>query len=373
MLFLLLLLSSLSFAQDGSPMKTVDTIKIIDQLNSPDKVNCHPEQGDSTQSEYHRKREGFAGQVSCQLKCVNGSQEIVTMNNTFTNEAMELSSGDGGFHASFNITLDLWLDSICLSLAENTCGSKENIEVIELINLTSGQWSYDGPKYCPTLSEAKKINHSEINRSRILPDFKESRVPFETTSGAIQSTAPSNFSLSQLDLPETGFDVERENNKIDPDFLWQDYYFSESFLQEHSQFYESDDLTVEEIKAYALKVSGKESEKEFINWRIKEKGIDVKSCERSIKVDACYGDCMRTERGDIAIMGSNIISENNLGQKVVCADNLFKFFLENNIPQNLYKNYCRIFLNQTFSTTHFTGTSCSSFRFRDPCEKFFSN
>ena len=94
------------FAQDGSTMKTIDTINGVKKLNPSDINHCSPVK--NSMSTYHRKREGFEGKVSCRIKCRNGIERSVSMNHTFTNEAMELDTGDGNLHASFNITLDLW-------------------------------------------------------------------------------------------------------------------------------------------------------------------------------------------------------------------------------------------------------------------------
>ena len=110
---------------------------------------------------------------------------------------------------------------------------------------------------------------------------------------------------------------------------------------------------------------------EFTSWRIQEEGINVRRCENKIRVKACYGDCISLEEGDdssIALMGSNVISSVNVNDKVVCADPLFEFIKKNNVPPQLRSIYCQQFLNNTFIQNNYSGTSCSAFRFTNPCD-----
>jgi len=90
------------FAQDNSPMKTIDSINLIESLNNVGVVHCAKEN-----EKYHRKREGFTGIVNCRVKCLGEEARKTSIENTFTNEAMKLETGDGGLYASFNIKLDL--------------------------------------------------------------------------------------------------------------------------------------------------------------------------------------------------------------------------------------------------------------------------
>jgi hypothetical protein len=370
-LFLILVFfnSSIVLAVPPSNMALIDSLEQIDKLNEAPPVNC-------LATEYDRTVEGFSGTVSCKFKCKNQEEITVEVENNFTNRDMNLGGGDGGLHRSFNITLDLWLDSICLQVGMNKCGPN-NLESTNLKKLTSGNWVYTGSVYCPTLEEAKAINDDKKMIREVLPNFNPLRHPFEKTAGTNLSTAPTRYNLASVPLPLSGFNVILENQKIAKSLLFDKYSLSEEFMKEHSDFYDQDDITPKKVRAYILKVTGMKDEDEFVKWRIKEKNIQVRRCSNPISVHACYGDCIiqRKKGGFIAMMATNEISESNIGEKVVCGDNLYSFIKKNNIPATLQKNYCRMFLNYTFSSRDedYSGTSCSAFRFRDPCEEIEFN
>ena len=157
-------------------MKTIDTINGVKKLNPSDINHCSPVK--NSMSTYHRKREGFEGKVSCRIKCRNGIERSVSMNHTFTNEAMELDTGDGNLHASFNITLDLWANSICLHSGRKRMWRPSQIESSALKDIQSGLWSYKGPIICPSEKEAEKIANDPEMVKKIFPEFKLQYVPF---------------------------------------------------------------------------------------------------------------------------------------------------------------------------------------------------
>ena len=75
------------------------------------------------------------------------------------------------------------------------------------------------------------------------------------------------------------------------------------------------------------------------------------------------GDDSRT-----ALIGSNVISSVNVNEKVGCADPIVEFIKKNNVPPRLRGIYCQQFLNNTFIQNNYSGTSCSAFRFTNPCD-----
>ena len=354
------------YSQDGSPMQTIDTIKLIEGISQGESNHC-----EKNNQDYPRKREGFSGTVNCEIKCGGEKSKKISFENTFTNESMRLKDGDGGLHASFNINLDLWIESICLSLASKECKTLNNIESVNLIDLKSGNWVYQGPVYCPTSSEAKKINDSPDKLNRILPKFKEILGPFLKESGANLSTAMSNFNLNSLDIPSGGFDLYVENLKINKEKLLEEFSMSEQFMTENEEFFNSDHLTSEKIEKYVLKKTNKKTIDEFVQWRIRETGLHVKECKKSIDVRTCYGDCIHFHKDEYFAkmsMGSNVISGVNVEVKKICIDSLLEFIKKNNIQNKLHSNYCRLYLNNSFiQTTTTIGLTCSAFRFDNPC------
>ena len=167
----LLLSTSNTFAVPPSNMVLIDSLEQIDNLNEPPSRNCQ-------RTAYDRPVQGFTGTVSCNIKCKGQGESVIEVDNTFTNRDMNLRPGDGGLHASFNVSLDLWLDSICLQVGNRQCGPS-NLETTKLKSLTSGNWKYDGPVYCPTIEEAQRIGNQRENIKEVLPDFKPLRHPFE--------------------------------------------------------------------------------------------------------------------------------------------------------------------------------------------------
>ena len=360
-------LNSSIFAEIPSKMAFIDIIKSIPNIGKKQETHCKEKLIEFNQK---RQREGFSGTINCQVQCRRKNPEIISDVNTFTNEAMNLRNGDGGFHASFNINLDLWLDSICLQMAKKHCG-KNKIQSVNLLNLQSGTWNYSGPEYCPSKDEAKKINHDENNLKIVLPNFTPKIHPFEKISGSQLSIAPTNYLLENLALPNPGYNIRRENIKVDEEYLFDTYTFGE-FLNAHPDLFTNHD-NMDSIQKYVFKETGNKNMDEFKQWILKRNPVNVRSCKRPINIQTCYGDCISVDESANAMMASMVIGEVNVNQKEVCLDELFIFVKKNKIKKSLFPNYCRMFFNQTFAQGDFTGTSCSSFRFRDPCQDLANN
>ena len=141
---------------------------------------------------------------------------------------------------------------------------------------------------------------------------------------AILSTKASKFNIDSIQLPPPGHDVENEKMKVNPEGLIERFIMTGDFMEQHEDLFDTPDLTREKIQEYVLKVTGKKNIDEFVEWRIKEENIDIKECKKTIEVHACYGDCINNGIYK-AVMATNAISTANIGQKIVCADNLYAF------------------------------------------------
>ena len=184
---------------------------------------------------------------------------------------MNLHQGDGGLYASFNINLDLWVNSICLSVGAQECQGEENIEQLNFKDLTSGKWSYSGPIYCPTHEEAEYISNDRERLKNRFPQFKTTVVPFEQTASSILSTESSSFKITQVPLPRPGFNVIKENKLVDPEYLFETYIWSEEFQSEHAELFEQEDLNKQKILDYVLSVTNKKTWKNLPAGEYKKK------------------------------------------------------------------------------------------------------
>ena len=271
-------------------MDVIDGINLLDNLNNESEVRCH----DKPNLKYFKKREGFKGTVSCQVKCMNENKKTISIVQNFVNEDMKLRGGDGGLYASFNMTLDLWLEKICLKASLVECKTLDNIESAKIKTLVSGDWEYDKPAYCPTERQARKIDYKTDQIIKVLPNFKTQLHPFENKSGSDKTTAVGDFDSGNISVSRNGFNIYNENKKINFDALLDAYTMSEKFLTENEAFFSQDDVSLKKLTKYVLKQLNFKSKREFVNWRIKEDKISHRKCEFSMSIDACFGDCIIT-------------------------------------------------------------------------------
>ena len=149
-------------------------------------LNQHQCHDDISSNNSHSKRppkakvntDYFESNVTCKNTCQNKSIHQKVIPKRFTPEDFGLYQGDGSSNEkilwrSLGSTLSIWSKNVCLNQAITDCNNLKNISDIEVVSISSGNWSMNSLPSCSN----KKIIYSPFDNRFTLNNVpKENKI-----------------------------------------------------------------------------------------------------------------------------------------------------------------------------------------------------
>jgi hypothetical protein len=259
----------------------------------------------------------FNAKVSCTYKC-KSSEDVnkETIESKFEPRLLSLYEGDGSstdkvLWRSLAVTIVTWSKDLCLKAALKKCRKIENINSFNFDKIQSGDWEFDGVLNCQREDTVYSPFEEKFNLDN---SGKRLYQPFQTNSN-----------------PDT--------SNLTPSFPAP----SKNKLSEFITEYDSKTALISQI--------------------------NKPDCVKSVKVDACFGDCVWETDNKNNLWSETISTNKPLGtdSMSICMDTLKNKFEFKGLSQEVKQFQCEKFVWEFMRKTESMGSSCASMRTKVDC------